>query len=230
MKAALFIFFAGTILTGRAQDLKQDLAVMNAHLEQLPDYRISVDYSAGDTSDLSDSGSASVLVSPKDYFYLTEFASMIINEQHTIIVNEEERTLIWSENQQRSKHDKPLNTSLLEGIDTLIASADSVYFTPNGNKRTYHLRFNNSYFDLVELTFEGLYLSHVLYFYNPAVSGEQGLTASCSVRIEEHPDYDRQLLTSDFYFTQLKGGNALPTEAFTGYVLIYNASIESSIE
>src|SRR5688572_19586250 len=98
MKTGLFLFFAGALFTGRAQDLRQELAAMNERLEHLADYRITVDYSAGDTSDLSDSGTASVLVSPEGYFYSTEFASMIINEQHTLIVNEEERTLIWSEN------------------------------------------------------------------------------------------------------------------------------------
>jgi hypothetical protein len=229
MKTGLLLFFAGALLTGRAQDLRQELTAMNGRLEQLTDYRITVDYTAGDTSDLSDSGTASVLVSPGGYFYNTEFASMIVNEKHTLIVNEEERTLIWSENRKANKKKPSATGTVLQGIDTLIASADSVYFTVNGTDRIYHLRFHGSYFDLVELTFRENFLSHVLYFYNPEVSGGPGVTASCNVQIDEHPVYDKQLLETDFYLTQ-QDGATLPTAPFTGYVLIHNPSFESTFE
>lgn len=229
MKQLLWIIWSGIAFTGFGQDLKQEIAAMNAHLETLPDYRISVDYSAGDTSDFFDQGSASVLVAPGGFFYQTEFAAMLINQQHTVIVNEDERTLIYSDNTTAPKHSPTLANSVLQGIDTLVTSADSVYFTANGSQRIYHLRFTNAYFDLVELTFEGLYLTQVLYFYNEAVTQEQGLTAICHVQVEEHPTYDPQLLTSGFYFT-LNNGQAVPTAAFTDYVLIYNEAIETSTE
>lgn len=229
MKQWLSILAGMIAVTGFGQDLKQDIAAMNAHLEALPAYRISVDYSAGDTSDFFDQGAASVLVTPGGFFYETEFAEMLINQQHTIIVNEDEHTLIWSDNAQTSKNSITLTNSVLQGIDTLITSADSVYFSSNGTRRIYHLRFNNAYFNLVELTFEGVYLTNVLYFYNETVVETPGMTAVCHVQVDEHPTYDPQLLTSDFYFVR-KNGQLVPTEAFTGYVLIYNESIESSIE
>jgi len=229
MKQLLFILVCSVALSGLAQDLKQEITAMNAHLEQLTDYRITVDYSAGDTTDFFDQGEASVLVSNSGFFYQTEFASMIINGEHTIIVNEDERALIYSDNQDTPKKSPSLNDYVLQGMDTLVEQADSIYFSTNGNQRIYHLRFKNGYFNLVECTFEGAYLSKVVYFYNEAIVEEQGLTATCTVHIEEEPVYDKAMLTSDFYLTH-KNGAVVPSEHFTGYILIYNESIESFTE
>lgn len=227
MKLLLFflmICFFGSLI---GQDLKKDISVMNAHLGDLPVYRLDVEYTAGDTTDFFNEGFASVLVSEKGLFYQTDFASMIINSENTIIVNEEEKTLIYSDNEKTgSKKGTPLDNYILQGIDTLLRSADSVYFTLSDSKRIYHLRFSDAYFNLVEMTFEGTFLTKVVYFYNEDVSGEKGLTAVCKVHIEEAPIYQEKLLLTDFYFKK-QNNKIYPTEQFTGYLLIYNESIES---
>lgn len=226
MKIALWLFvivFGGSVL---GQDLKKDISAMNSFLEELTDYRIDVEYAAGDTSDFFDQGSASVIVSGSGMFYQTDFASMIINEKNTIIVNEEERTLIYSDNKKSSNKGTPISNHIVQGIDTLLQSTDSVYFSFSGNKRVYYLRFTNSYFDLVELTFDDIFLTKVLYFYNEEITGQKGVTAVCNVHVEQHPVYDKNMLLSDFYIKEQKG-NIVPTEQFTDYVLVYNESIES---
>lgn len=228
MKGVLFIIctLCGTVF---GQDLKTEIAAMHERLAGLENYRLTVRYAAGDTADFFDQGNASVLVTPQGYFYQTDFAEMIINQQHTFIINEEERTLIYSDNVQHPKKTVALNESILQGIDTLIATADSVYFTPNGDQQVYHLRFKNSYFNLVELTFKGNYLQKVLYFYNEAFVEQAGMTAVCYMEVDEHPEYDKALLLSDYYIHQTNGG-VVPSESFTGYVLVYNETIESYTE
>lgn len=199
---------------------------MYTRLDGLKEYRLVVDYAAGDTSDLFEQGEASVLVTPKGYLYNTDFAEMVINAKHTILINEAERTMVYSDN-QKSKQKTNMNELLLEGIDTLVGKADSVYFTLNGSERVYHLRFSNSYFDVVELTFTGSYLSKAVYFYNAAVAETAGMTAVCNMKVEEQPVYDARMLESQFYFTGARE-KAVPTDTFTGYVLIYNTSFEES--
>lgn len=218
------ICFFGNLI---GQDLKKDISDMNSRLENLPDYRIDVEYTAGDTSDFFNEGFASVIVSETGLFYQTDFASMIINAENTIIVNEEEKTLIYSDNEKKkSKKDTPLDKYILQGIDTLLKSADSVYFTISDTKRIYYLRFSHAYFNLVELTFDGVFLSKVIYYYNEEVSGEKGVTAVCKVHVEEAPVYNKELLQTGFYLKE-QSNKIYPTGQFTGYLLIYNESIES---
>jgi hypothetical protein len=229
MKLQTLILFCCLCTGSFAQDLKQELTNMNLRLDSLPDYRITVQYAAGDTSDFFDDGTASVIVSPDGYFYHTDFAEMVINRQHLLIINEEERTMIWSENQSEVISQVHQLPSMLQGIDTLIAAADSVYSAANGQDRNYYLRFTNGYFTLVELTFRGPFLSQVNYHYNETVSGTPGITAVCHIAIDEHPVYDKQLLSSDFYLLQSPDA-VVPTEQFKGYILIYNESIDSYLK
>jgi hypothetical protein len=203
--------------------------MMYDRLENLSDYRINVHYAAGDTSDFFDQGDASVLVGKEGLFYQTPFAFMIINDTHTFILNEEEKMLLYGDNKAVSGKTRPIQNYVLSGLDTLIETADSVYFSKQDNKRTYYLRFTSSYFDLISLSFSEYYLSEVVYYYNAEQSGESGMTANCQISIDENPEYDHNLLTSTYYITQ-SNGQVTPTETFTGYVLVYNESIESYFE
>lgn len=209
--------------------IKAEMQRMQERLSTLDSYRVNVTYAAGDTSDFFDEGNASVLVGKEGLFYQTPFALMIINQEHTFILNEDEKMLLYGDNKSVSRKVRPVQEYILNGMDTLIAQTDSVYVTEKGGKRTYFLRFSNNYFDLIEMSFKGDYLSEVTYYYNKEYAGESGVTAHCEVTIDENPTYDPLLLQSTYYITSTTG-QTTPTEQFKGYVLVYNESIESYIE
>lgn len=227
--AVIVITLLFSVLRAFSQDLKQEIAAMNAYLGTLKSYRMTVAYAAGDSTDFSDEGIASVLVGPEGFFYSTGFAEMIINPSHTIIVNEEDRTLICSENSKGKRRNASVGNTLLEGVDTLVAAADTVYFLNNGDERLYVLRLEKSYFHLVEMSFRGKILEKVVYHYNGDAIDREGVKAVCHVSLEENPEYDPHLLQSDFYFRK-SNGSLQPTETFNGYLLLMNESTESYIE
>jgi|GEM_PF-2676869 len=221
-----FVFVAGY---APAQDLHQELDAMGQYLNGLDAYRLDVAYrTSGDTSGLFNTqGQASVYATSAGLFYQTEFANLIINQSHTFVVNAAEKSIIYSHNSPVPKGAPFLRDQLLLGVDSLIAQADSVYFSQSGDQRIYHLRLPGQYIDLLELAFSGKFLEKVTYFYNPAYTdGVTGLQASCIVQVDEHPIFDPQLLSSSFYIIPAGGDTYQPAAHFAGYFLTYNASLE----
>ena len=229
MKYLFCFILSSSLLTCFSQDLKASMELMYEKLNKHDNYRLTVNYSAGDTTDAFNSGAASVLVSDKGMFYLTDFATMMVNNDKMIIVNAEDKTLIYSDN---SKYDKKNHSNyaysniLLNGIDSLITTADSVYFAIKGDKPCYFLRFKNQYFNLIEIVFKDNIISEVLYYYNDTFVEEQGLTAKCKLYFEGNPVFDPNLLETNYYLTYGNGAYS-PTEEFRNYVLIYNESTDS---
>lgn len=226
----LFFAFVFCLSNGFTQDLKKDILEMNLELKRLGEYKITVEYSVGDSVEFIDQGTASVLMAVDGLFYKTEFAEMIINPANTIIVNEEERTVIYSDNKSEPKNKLSVEDILLNGMDSLIESSDSIYFTQAGlNDKTYYIRFSNKYYDLIELTFNGNFLSKVIYYYNETFAGDAGLIATNDISFDFEPNFNNQLFSTNYYLKN-ENGTIKPTEEFLGYVLIYNQSIESFIK
>lgn len=214
----------------KAQDLAAEFEGMYHKLEQLKSFRFIVDYGTSDTTQFNDKGKVSVLATPQGYFYEMGFCELLINKQHTILINEEDRTIIYSDNSKLEKKEPRLDFShLLNGVDSLIKQADSVYFSFNGLDRIYYLRFSDHYFNLVELHFTNDMLRHINYYYNPTYVEETDVTASNDIELIENPDYNPELFDSRFYFTR-ENGNTIPTDTFSNYGLIYNESTEELLK
>jgi hypothetical protein len=208
------------------QNLQGEFKNMYSYLESLKTYRLNVDYNTTDTSDMSDEGVVSVLITPEGYFYQTDFCEILINPTHTLLINELERTVIYSLNHKLDRKEKAFDVSMLiNGLDSLVQHADSVYFSYNGLERVYYLRMKNAYFNLIELHFSGSLLASVQYFYNPDYTEGQILSASNIITIEEHPEFSSEAFNTSFYFTE-KNGVITPTEEFSNYRFIYNESVE----
>ncbi len=225
MKSILIlVVFPGVFFHSYSQDLSQEFKHMYAKLEQLHTFRLEVQYATNDTTGLSDEGLLSVLITPKGYFYQTGFCELLINQDHTILINDEDRMIIYSDNRKLEKKEERMSFSnLLQGVDTMISSADSVYFSFDGLERVYHLRFSGQYFDLVELRFSGDLLKHIDYYYNPDMVEMNGMKASNDIVLIENPEYDPALFNSSFYFTE-QANKRIPTETFSGYGITYNES------
>lgn len=222
----VLIVFALVSANLKAQDLKKDMLEMNRYLMGLQDFRLTVDYQVEDS--LKEGGSVSVFVSEKGLFYQLEGAEILINHQNTIIVDEQNRSLIYSNNEtKKGKKRFQVEEDLLKGLDTLIAAADSVYFQKtNEDKRMYFLRLPKQYFSLVEITFKGKMIEKVSYHYNPDfIDGQQGVRTVNHLKVEEKPEMDLQLLDSAFYLKK-EGEEVLPTENFKNYILVFNESSE----
>ncbi len=227
---SILLVFFGFVFHSQGQELVSEFKTMYSKLEKLRNFRFEVKYSTNDTTGIDDEGVVSVLVTPKGYFYQTGFCEILINENHTILINDEDRMIIYSDNKKLNKKEEKMTFSnLLQGVDTLVSSADSIYFSFDGLERVYYLRFSNQYFELVELRFSGDMLKHIDYYYNEAMVEVAGMKASNDIKLIENPEYEEAIFTSEFYFTYQNKKN-IPTETFSGYGITYNESTEDLLK
>lgn len=221
------VFFFNSFVFG--QDLKKDLIQTNQYLNNLSNFSLEVNYAVNDS--LNEQGSVSVYRSNEGFFYTMGSTNIVINQKNTLIIDNEQHTIIYSNNVNRKDNKKfDVQKSLLKGLDTLIAKVDSIYFTIQNDKKTYFLRSEKSYFNLIEIQFSKEMINQVVYYYNPDfVEGEIGLKAINNLKVEENPAFDQKLLTSNFYL-QMVNGSYQPTEEFKKYILIYNESADEYFE
>ncbi len=223
----LFLTVSGVF----SQDLSLEFERMYKKLEKLSTFEFLVDYAVNDTSDFtSQNGRLSVLITPDGYFYKTEFGEILVNKANTLIINEEERTIIYSDNQSLKKKEESYSFStILGGLDSLIAHSDSIYFSFDGVDRIYYIRSNQSYFNLIELRFNGDMLSTVDYYYNSEIIEKEGVRATNKVLLDEHPVFDPGIFQTTFYFT-IQNNKVIPTDNFSGYGFVYNESAETFLK
>lgn len=213
----------------QAQDLKEEFARMNNFLNEKSSYKLSVQYKAGN-EDQEEQGLVSVVVHSKGLFYDIDGSHMMINEEYTILVDDQERMLIYSENQEVKKRNSfSFSNQLLKGIDTLVANSDSVMFTSSGDIRTYTLRFESSYFDLIQLHFSEQMLKEVEYFYNEEFVHEVGVRTTCAVSLDSETTIDERAFDTAFYILS-KNGTMVPTEKFSNYLITHNEALESYLD
>lgn len=209
------------------QDLKKDILDMHSYIDKLEEFQMTVVYAGGDTNDLNEEGIVSVFVSKEGIFYNLEESSIVINESNVILVNDEEKTLIYSNNIKTKKKFREFDfqKNMIKGLDSIISNADSIYYADNNGSKTYYLRDKDGYFNLIEMQFSGVFLNQIIYYYNPVFVEEVGLKAINKIKIIEKPVFDKQLLKTVWYYTILNG-ETVPTETFKNYILIYNESSE----
>lgn len=212
---------------GFGQNLREEFVAMNEYLGSLSNYRLGVSYSAGNEEE-SDEGDVSVVVDNRGLFYHLGTSKLIINKQHTILVDDSDHLLVYSDNQEVKKPNESFSLAdqMLRGIDTLVQSADSIYFHTEDGRRIYTVRFTDAYFDLIQLSFEGKILREIEYFYNEAYVDEKGLRAKCNVTLEPNVTIDATLLQTSFYLRE-QNGEYVPSDNFNNYLIIYNESLES---
>lgn len=228
-KLVCFMIVLGSCGCLSAQDLKKEFIQMDEHLSSFESYKLSVRYTAGN-EEKTDEGLVSVIVSPLGLFYDIDRSHMMINETHTILVDDQEKMLIYSENVEiKTRKSFSFSDQLLKGIDTLVAKSDTTLFYSTGEKRTYTLRFTNSYFDLIQLNFEQRLLTEVVYFYNESFVHEAGLRTTCLVSLEAGVEVDPSIFNSSFYFTDTNG-TLVPTENFNNYLITRNEALETYLD
>lgn len=212
-----------------SQDLKKDLIQMNQHLNTLSSFTLDVNYSVNDS--LNEQGFVSVYRNVDGLFYQIGKTNMIINQTNTLIIDNENKSIIYSINTvKKSKENFNVQKSMLKGLDSLIANVDSVYYALNNSKKTYYLRSKDNYFDLIEIEFSNEMIDLVTYYYNPKFVDDQvGLKAVNKLKLEENPSFDQKLLDTGFYL-QLVNGEYQPTGEFKNYLLIYNESADEFFE
>ena len=229
------IIFAGWVIIFfcpfvSAQNLSNEFKQIYNKLDQLNTFQFMVDYSSNDTAEFTEQGRINVLFTPEGYFYQTEFCEMVINKEHTIIINDQDRQILYSQNENLDKTSKSVTTGmLLNQIDTLVTKADSIYFSFDGLDRVYYLRFANQYFNLVELRFAGEMLNQIDYYYNSDFVGSKGLKARNEITFIENPEYDSRILKTDFYFVE-KNKTMIPTEEFSSYRVQQSESANSILD
>jgi hypothetical protein len=223
----LLVFFSQLV---NAQNLSKEFQQIYSKLDQMKTFQFIVDYSSNDTLEFSEKGRVNVLFTPEGYFYQTDFCEMVINKEHTIIINDEDHQILYSKNEKLDKMDQSVTTGmLLNQIDTLVTKADSIYFSFDGLDRVYYLRFANQYFNLVELRFTGEMLCQIDYYYNSDFVGGKGLKARNIITLIENPEYDTRILRTDFYFIE-KNKTMIPTEEFSLYRIQQSESANSILE
>lgn len=228
MKSSIVIlFFLFSALELSAQNLKKDCEAMYGYLGTLQNYRMTVGYSTNDTTEFQEAGSASVFVCHEGLFYNLQSALIMINSATTIVVDSDENTIIYADNEEVKKKDLlDVTEILLNGIDTLSANSDTITYYALNDKRTYTIRYANAYFNLIEVVFGEKMIERIVYHYNSDFIGEQGLQVECEVSLEENIDFDKKLLQKDFYlFTE--NGQTRPSENFTNYLIVYNESVSN---
>lgn len=213
-----------------AQDLRAEFETMNSHLIALENYRMTVDYRAGDDKEEFDKGIVSVFVGAEGMFYSMKGASIAMNKENVILIDEEERSIIYSDNQKVKKKESMFLTDyVLKGIDSLISQSDSITFFEEGKHRVYNVRQPHGYFNLVQIKFAGKTLSEVVYHYNSDFIEEEGMTSVCKVDIEENIEFDSKYLSTEFYITE-RNGAMVPSTYFDNYLIIYNESLENFMD
>ncbi len=226
----ILIFFVLCSFSGISQDLRREFESMNEHISTLSNYRLSVKYLAKGASDIIDEGVVSVFVDSSGLFYNLGSSSIVINHEKMILLDDNDRTIIYSDNQKVKKRKSvALLDNMMVGIDTLISSSDSITFYNVGGVSTYNLRFTNSYFDLVQVSFENHVISKIEYYYNSDIIDEEGVKTTCEVLFEENVKFDHNYLNTAFYMTE-KDGKLIPSQNFNNYLIIYNESLESYID
>ncbi len=225
---ALLIFFISPFVS--AQNLSKEFEQIYSKLDKMKTFQFLVHYSSNDTSEFTEEGNVNVLFTPEGYFYQTDFCEMVINKEHTIIINDEDHQILYSKNEKLDKMNGSVTTGmLLNQIDTLVTKADSIYFSFDGLDRVYYLRFANEYFNLVELRFTGEMLHQIDYYYNSDFVGSKGLMARNKITFIENPEYDSKILKTDFYFIE-KNKTMTPTEEFSSYHIQQSESANSILE
>lgn len=223
----VIIFFCPFLF---AQNLSNEFKQIYNKLDQLNTFQFIIDYSSNDTAEFTEQGRVNVLLTPDGYFYQTDFCEMIINKDNTIIVNDEDRQILYSKNEKLDKVNKVVTTGmLLDQIDTLVTKADSIYFSFDGLDRVYYLRFAHQYFNLVELRFNNDMLAQIDYYYNSDFVGSKGLSARNKISFIENPEYDSSILKTDFYFIE-KNKIIIPTEEFASYHIQESESANAILE
>ncbi len=213
-----------------AQDLSKEFQQIYSKLDQLKTFQFVVDYSSNDTSEFKEEGGISVLFTPDGYFYQTNFCELVINKGNTILIDEDERIIRYSQNEELDKSVQSVTTGmLLNQIDTLVTKADSVYFSFDGLDRVYYLRFANQYFNLVEMRFSGDMLKHIDYYYNSDFVGTKGLKVSNKITLNTQPVFDPNILRTDFYFVE-KDNQIIPKEDFASYRIEKSESVNSILK
>ena len=213
-----------------AQDLSKEFQQIYSKLDQLKIFQFVVDYSSNDTSEFKEEGGISVLFTPDGYFYQTNFCELVINKENTILIDEDERIIRYSQNEALDKSIESVTTGmLLNQIDTLVTRADSVYFSFDGLDRVYYLRFANQYFNMVEMRFSGDMLKHIDYYYNSDFVGTKGLKVSNKITLNVQPVFDPNILKTDFYFVE-KDNQIIPKEDFASYRIEKSESVNSILK
>ncbi len=211
------------------QDLKKEFAQMNDFLNKMNSYKLSVQYTAGN-EEQSENGAVSVIVNSKGLFYDINQAHLVINDEYTFLIDDQEHLLVYSENQQVKKRASfNFSDQILKGIDTLVSRSDSVMFSMNENTRSYSLRFKESYFDLIQLHFSGELLTKVDYFYNEEFVNETGVRTTCTVSLDPDIAIDEKVFDTTFYILE-KDGTIVPSENFSNYLITYNEALESYLD
>lgn len=231
MKEILLLIVLTIVSTAWSQNLREEIVEMNEYLGALDSYQMSVEYLAAEGTELEEKGKVSVMVSELGLFYdLGVGSKMIVNEDKIILVDDAERSIMYAEN-KRVRRRKSVNMldQVIQGMDTLIVKADTMLFTEHGGTREYSLRFDNAYFDLVQLRFEGSLLKEVQYFYNSDHVDAVGIENICLVSYKENPVWDELFFNTDFYLQELNG-TLVPSEKFNNYLIIYNGSLENYLD
>ncbi len=230
MRALLLIAVCWIASTVSAQDLRKEFVDMNDYLEGLSNFQMTVNYQTSGAEELEETGAVSVIVGENGMFYQLGGASIVLNNKQTILIDDEERSIIYSDNAKAKKNNSVLLTEhLLKGIDSLITRANDIEFYMDGKTRVYSIRMENAYFDLVQVHFEQKCIAKVQYFYNSNFVDYKGLQATCIVDIQENIEFDKNCLATDYYLSE-KDGVKVPSEKFTNYLIIYNESLESFID
>lgn len=216
--------------TSFSQDLRSEFVQMNEYLEELVQFKISVNYSADDTQEV-EKGTISAVVHPKGLLYsLGEGSGMMVNKKNTVLIEPSEQQLVYSNN-QKVKEDKSISLidKMLQGIDTLIARCDTVIFHREGDQRVYNLRFKNAYFDLVQLYFTDRFISKAVYFYNEEFVEYSGSRATCNLWIDPEVEIDEELFETSYYLEK-EAGQMKASEKFKNYKIVYNESLEEILD
>ncbi len=229
MKSFLLYILFFISFGANSQDLNKEFEKMNSYLSTLKNYSLSVDYQVGDASE-PDSGKVSVIVSPEGLFYDFGSSKMIINHSNTILIEGQSKTIIYSDNKEvKLKKSISLSEQMIRGIDTLVSKSDSISFYLNGKSRVYNLRFENGYFNLVQLEFQEHILTKVIYYYNSDFVHKEGLKTICFMKVEENIDIQKHFFQTSYYIKE-NNGTMVPSSNFNNYLIIYNESLENFID
>lgn len=229
MKLILSIL-AFAAFTANSQNLHKEFEEMNDYLKSLSGYSLQVSYNASSAEEIIEEGDVSVYVNSAGLLYRMGPSTMMINDEFVILVEDEDHTLIFSENQKVSKRKSvDLMDQMLIGIDSLITSADTIIYYQFEDNRKYTIRNEKAYFNMVEVSFKGKVVSKVDYYYNSDFVEESGIKTTCLVRFADKSTADSQFLDTNYYISE-QNGEYVPSENFPNYILIYNEADENTLK
>lgn len=212
------------------QDLRNEFVQMHIFLEKQESFEIKVNYSADDTQKV-ENGNVSVVATSDGLLYsFGAGVSLMINKENTVLIEPKEKQLVYSNNQKVKKQKSfTLVDKMLQGIDTLMVRCDTISFYKEGEQRVYNLRFDNAYFDLVQLYFLDNFISKAVYFYNDKFVDFSGAKTVCDLQLETSLEIDDQLFETTFYLKE-EAGIMTASENFKNYKIVYNESLEEILD